>query len=246
MSLTFKLEVFEGPLDLLLSLIEKNKIDIYDIEISILLEQYLEYIDTARKYDIELAADFLEMASQLMYIKSCSLLPKQEQEEEDPKQLLESMLLEYSKYKKIASGFQQNYIGDRIFLREWEPENLPHPLKEYKYTVNDIKKAYDRLLIKSKNMQPLSLSSFSGIVGVKFISVGSKIIYILRTLIKKGAITLTELFGTGLKKPEIVPTFLALLELFRSGRINIENDSYENEFSDKIKITLNKKKPEKI
>lgn len=236
MNLTFKLEVFEGPLDLLLSLIEKHKIDIYDIEISLLLDQYINYIESARQYDIDLASDFLGMASQLMYIKSCSLLPKKEEEEdEDPKQLLEAMLIEYSKYKKIAASFQKKYIGNRIFLREWEPDNLPKPLKEYKYSIDDLKKAYDRILIKLKRMQPISVSSFSSIIGTKFISVGSRIIYILRTLIKKGRTTLKELLGTSLQRSEIVATFLALLELMRHGRIDADDSSED------INITLNKK-----
>jgi segregation and condensation protein A len=226
-------------LDLLLSLIEKHKIDIYDIEISLLLDQYIEYIETARQYDIELAADFLEMASQLMYIKSCSLLPKKEEEEEDPKQLLEQMLIEYSKYKKISSSFQKMYMGGKVFFREWEPDNLPKPLKEYNYTIDDLKKAYDRLMIKLKRMQPISVSSFSGIIGTKFVSVGSRVIYILRILLKKGKTTLKDIFGTSRERPEIVATFLAILELIRHGRIETE-DSEQNGISEDVKIILHK------
>ena len=91
---TYQLEGFEGPLDVLLTLIERHKIDIYNIEISLLLEQYMAWMDQARERNLEITADFLEMASRLVYIKSCSLLPKTEDEEEDPKWLLEQMLIE--------------------------------------------------------------------------------------------------------------------------------------------------------
>ena len=101
---TYKFEVFEGPLDLLLSLIEKHKIDIYDIQISLLLEQYMLYIKEAKERNWDLTADFIEMAARLMYIKSYSLLPPKEgeEEEEDPKLDLERMLRAYAKYKQIS------------------------------------------------------------------------------------------------------------------------------------------------
>ena len=113
---TYKLEVFEGPLDLLLSLIEKHKIDIYDIQISLLLEQYLDYIDRAQQQDWNLTADFIEMAARLTYIKSYALLPQEETEEdEDPKQTLEQMLQQYAKYKNLSQQLRQteNKFGRR-------------------------------------------------------------------------------------------------------------------------------------
>ena len=117
---TYKFEVFEGPLDLLLSLIEKHKIDIYDIKISLLLEQYMLYIKEAKERNWDLTADFIEMAARLMYIKSYSLLPPKEgdEEEEDPKLDLERMLRAYAKYKQLSEQMREDYIGNKIFFRD--------------------------------------------------------------------------------------------------------------------------------
>ena len=109
---TYRLEGFEGPLDVLLTLIERHKIDIYNIEISLLLEQYMKWMDDARERNLDITADFLEMASRLVYIKSCSLLPKTEDEEEDPKWLLEQMLTKiplfsFSKFAYNVSTYEK-------------------------------------------------------------------------------------------------------------------------------------------
>ena len=126
---TYKFEVFEGPLDLLLSLIEKHKIDIYDIKISLLLEQYMLYIKEAKERNWDLTADFIEMAARLMYIKSYSLLPPKEgdEEEEDPKLDLERMLRAYAKYKQLSEQMREDYIGNKIFFRDVRQEGLPKP-----------------------------------------------------------------------------------------------------------------------
>ena len=101
-ALSYRLEIFEGPLDLLLSLIQKNKMSIDDIKINIICEQYLEYIEEAQKLDMELASEFIVMASELMLIKSKLLLPKVEEEEEDPRAALADALLKYQQAKEAA------------------------------------------------------------------------------------------------------------------------------------------------
>ena len=150
----FKLDMFEGPLDLLLHLISKHKLNIYDIEIAVLLEQYLEYMAGLEEEDYEDAADFLEMAARLIYIKTVSLLPK-DNEGEALKKELEGSLIEYSLCKMAAARLQEQYAGGEIFVRnpiklpvdktctgEREPEELlkqasacgnvpPHNLKAY-------------------------------------------------------------------------------------------------------------------
>ena len=115
--ISFKLEVFEGPLELLLHLISKHKLNIYDIEITLLLEQYLEYIDKMSETDMEIASEFLEMAARLIYIKTVSLLPKYE-EADDLKQELTGELIEYAVCKKIAERLRNDFIGYDIFIRE--------------------------------------------------------------------------------------------------------------------------------
>ena len=113
--LKFKLEVYEGPLDLMLSLIAKHKLNIYDIEISLLLEQFMLYLDRMKQADIEIAGEFLEMAARLIYIKSAALLPKHEAEE--MKKELQGVLIEYAMCKQIALQLQQSWVGDDVLKR---------------------------------------------------------------------------------------------------------------------------------
>ena len=115
-SISFKLDAFEGPLDLLLHLISKHKLNIYDIEISLLLDQYLEYISDLETDDYESAADFLEMAARLIYIKTCSLLPQPEESKELKKEL-EGRIIEYSLCKKAAEKLKGLYVGGDVFVR---------------------------------------------------------------------------------------------------------------------------------
>ena len=116
-AISFKLEVFEGPLDLLLNLITKHKLDICDIEISKLLEQYLAYIDQAQEQNLELAGEFLEMAARLIYIKTASLLPQPEEAEQLKKEL-EGALIEYSLCKIAAQRLAGAFVGGNIFVRK--------------------------------------------------------------------------------------------------------------------------------
>ncbi|MBR6794229.1 MAG: segregation/condensation protein A, partial [Clostridia bacterium] len=106
--LKFSLEVFDGPLELLLHLISKNKVSIYDIPISLILEQYMDYIEDLKKMDLEVSSAFIEMAAQLMLIKSRMLLPKAETEEEDPRMSLAEALAEYKRYKAVIDPMRKN------------------------------------------------------------------------------------------------------------------------------------------
>ena len=119
-SAQFKLDMFEGPLDLLLHLISKHKLNIHDIQISLLLEQYLEYIHQLEHEDLEDAADFLEMAARLIYIKTVSLLPHDEEAQELKKEL-EGRLIEYSQCKMLAAILAKGYVGGDVFVRRPEP-----------------------------------------------------------------------------------------------------------------------------
>ena len=115
-TISFKLEVFEGPMDLLLNLISKHKLNIYDIEISSLLEQYLAYLDQCREQDLELAGEFLEMAARLIYIKTASLLPRPEDAQKE-KQALQGALIEYALCKQAAQALARRFVGGQIFTR---------------------------------------------------------------------------------------------------------------------------------
>ena len=218
---TYRLEGFEGPLDVLLTLIEKHKIDIYNIEISLLLEQYLQWMEEAKKQDLSITADFLEMASRLIYIKSCSLLPKAEDEEEDPKWLLEQMLIEYAKYKRIAQQMRPWYQGDKIFFRDTIPSDLPKPDYAANRRAEDLHAAYLRLLRRHRDRIAPQREELDEIVTNKFIAVGTKIVSVLRILIRKSSTSFRSLFHGAKTRSEIVATFLALLELMRNGRVQV-------------------------
>lgn len=218
---TYRFEGFEGPLDVLLSLIEKHKIDIYNIEISLLLEQYLDWMEQARKQDLAITADFVDMASRLVYIKSCSLLPKTEDDEEDPKLLLEQMLIEYAKYKRIALYLRPKYRGDKIFFRDLPAPELPKPDYAPGNCADDLQTAYLRLMKRHKNRVAPDREVLHELVSTRFIPVGEKITAVVRTLLRKTKTSFRSLFRGVKTRSEIVATFLALLELVRDGRVKV-------------------------
>ncbi|MGN0594030.1 MAG: segregation and condensation protein A [Hominimerdicola sp.] len=236
-SAQFKLDKFEGPLDLLLHLISKHKLNIYDIEISLLLEQYLEYIENLDHDDFEGAADFLEMAARLIYIKTCQLLPHDE-EVTDLKKELEGRIIEYSLCKMAAQSLRELYAGGDIFVRN--PMKIPVD-KTYtrKHDPQELYRAYMGLSEKARRNTPLKANIFEPIVSHKIVSVTSKIIYILKRLYINGECELDHLYDGMTGKSERVATFLAVLELTKSGRIFLNDDNsriYFNKTSRKKKI----------
>lgn len=223
--LQYKLPVFEGPLDLLLLLISKNKIDIYDIEISLLLEQYMEQISAMQEADMDIASDFLEMASRLVYIKSVMLLPKYEEEAEQLKSELQGQLIEYQLCRQVAAMLVPMVSFDK-FQRE------PSPV-EFDLTYNrihppaDIAKAYVNAVGRGKRKLPPKREAFSGIVEKKIISVSSRIIRVMRNLWHKKNVRYSELFEACNGKSDLVATFLAVLELVKGKRVIIDGDGDE-------------------
>lgn len=239
---TYQIDGFEGPLDVLLTLIERHKIDIYNIEISLLLEQYMKWIEEARERDLEIAADFLEMASRLVYIKSCSLLPKAEDEEEDPKWLLEQMLIEYAKYKRVSLQLRKTYEGDKIHFKEHPPTDLPKPDFEEGQEADLLHSTYLRLIKRHRERVHPPKESINNLVSTKFIAVGTKIVSVMRMLIKKSAAPFKTLFRGAKSRSEIVATFLALLELMRSGRVEVKET--EELHNPEIKLIRTRKNTE--
>ncbi|MBQ1388682.1 MAG: segregation/condensation protein A [Clostridia bacterium] len=220
--ITYSLPVFEGPLDLLLTLIAKNKLNIYDIEISLLLEQYTEKIKEMQEEQMEVASEFLEMASRLVYIKSTMLLPKHEEEVEELKKELTGQLLEYRECKRIAA-VMAGLVSFDSFCRE--PSKVDYDMT-YTRTHNAIvlAQAYVRAAGRGKRKLPPTAESFRGIVARRIVPVGSRIVRVLRTLRKKGTVTYSGLFYECEDKPELVATFLAILELVKGKRIRVEGD----------------------
>lgn len=227
-SISFKLDAFEGPLDLLLHLISKHKLNIYDIEISLLLEQYLEYMNQLDNEDYDSAANFLEMAARLIYIKTCSLLPQPEEAEELKKEL-EGRIIEYSLCKIAAEKLKNLYAGNDIFVRE----ALKLPVNKAYMRTHDVEMLYDAYIgisAKVKRFKPLKANIFSPIVSKRIVSVTSKIIYVLKKLYKTGSCQINQLYDGMTDKSEKVATFLAILELTKSGRIYLNEDNSEIKF----------------
>lgn len=224
-AISFKLETFEGPLDLLLHLVSKHKLNIYDIEISLLLEQYLDYMSKIETQDYEQAADFLEMAARLIYIKTCYLLPKPEEAEELKKEL-EGRMIEYSLCRLTAQKLRERYAGGSIFVRQ--AVKLPVN-KTYSRThdVAELYNAYMAISTKAREYHPLRANVFSPIVAHKIISVESKITQILELLYTTGGFKMSELYEGMSSRSERIAAFLAVLELTKSGRIALNDDNTE-------------------
>lgn len=222
-TIQFKLEVFEGPLDLLLHLISKHKLNIADIEISKLLEQYMIYIEEARQQDLELAGEFLEMAARLVYIKTASLLPKPE-EAERAKQELQGALIEYAQCQEAARLLQEQFLADDIFVRK--PMKLPRQ-QTYKLTHPAEKLASVYAAIDQSRLegQLLHEKITDTVTQSKVVSVFSKIVYILRTLFSGKPVSVASLYDGMSDRSARVATFLAVLELTRHGRIELNDDN---------------------
>ena len=220
--LQYKLPVFEGPLDLLLTLISKNKIDIYDIQISELLEQYMEQINRMQENQMDIESEFLTMASRLVYIKSVMLLPKYEEEAEELKKELSGQLLEYAVCREMAAKLGDIYDFDTFFR---EASTVEFDLTYTRiHPSNDIAKAYVSAVGRCKRKLPPSEQAFSGIVAHKIVSVNSKIINLMRRLRTKKHLEYHEIFEVCEGKSDLVATFLATLELVKGKRIRIEGN----------------------
>lgn len=224
MSYTVKLDIFEGPLDLLLYLIKKNDVDIYDIPIAVIAQQYLEYMDLMKVLNLDRVGEFLVMASTLTKIKSKMLLPPSQDIEEDedgvdPRAELMEHLLEYQKYKEAAHQLKnRDLIEKDIFTRIQREEDIPKTDDDslvIEVSLFDLVDAL-RTIIERKNLS----SQFMEVTVAK-ISVKDKMIEILQTLKETPQITFLSLFDELSTKYEIVLAFLAILELMRLRAVKV-------------------------
>ena len=235
MSYKVKLDVFEGPLDLLLYLIKKNEIDIYDIPIAAITEQYLEYIELMRMLDLNIAGEFLVIAATLIHIKSKMLLPPDEkellpEEEEDPREELVRRLVEYKKFKEVA-GILQDLESQRkkMFTRDIPFEVAPGEVF-FEASLFDLITAFTRVL------KDVPKEMFQEIIKDEF-TVEQKVHDLLHMLVKTPVMSLFDLFKNAKNKPEIIAMFLAVLELIRLKEIIVVQ---KQNFSD-IEIIRNEK-----
>jgi segregation and condensation protein A len=224
-----KLEVFEGPLDLLLYLIKQDEIDIYDISIERITRQYLEYLQAFKELNIELAGEFIVMAANLIYLKSRSLLPVDQQppeedtDEDDPRWDLIRQLIEYKKFKEAAEELHQRELEqERIFAREGGPSpTAQESLRLGEVGIFQLINAFQAVIKKIEARQDVQ-----EIFGERF-SVSEKIETILRR-VAAGSIRFSDLFGAAASRIEVVVTFLALLELIRLKQVRaIQKNIFE-------------------
>lgn len=230
-TLSYKLDVFEGPLDLLLNLIAKNKLNIYDIPIAELLEQYMAQIHEMQAADMDVASEFLEMAARLVHIKSVSLLPKKE-EEAALKQELTGQLLEYQQCKEAAMRLRERFSLDDIVRAQADiPADLTY---KRHHKPQELLSAYLSMLGKKKPPEPQKPEdTISKLITRRVVSVASQIVFVLRSLWKKRHVSLKELFRGKNDPSERVAAFLAVLELVKDKRLRVDGDGEDCE----IKLT---------
>lgn len=237
-AINYRLETFEGPLDLLLSLIQKNKMSIDNIQINIICEQYIEYIETAQSLDMELASEFIVMASELMLIKSKLLLPKPEEEEEDPRSALADALQKYQQAKEAAKKMALLYPRfsgrlekdtdeisvDKTFVQDQEVESLCLAVR--------------RIITYNENRPKIERSVFTPMISSPIVPVEVKITGILNRMSKKKSTSLKELLEDSVSLPDMIAIFLGVLELIKIRKILIF-DSEGTLLGDDAKFVIN-------
>lgn len=221
--LSYKLEVFEGPLDLLLHLIQKHKLNIYDIPITVLVDQYIAFVEQMQQEDMYVASEFLEMAARLVYLKSVSLLPVYEEAEALKKELT-GELLEYRDCQLMAGKLAQRTDGFNRFVR------MPQKVEaDFTYTRlhdgSELLKAYLNAAGKKLRQLPPPIEAFREIVAKKVVSVDSKIKSIFHALSKIGQKKqFRKLFYDAESRSDMVATFLAVLELAKTKRVFLSGE----------------------
>ncbi|MBQ6075396.1 MAG: segregation/condensation protein A [Lachnospiraceae bacterium] len=241
MEYSLKLDSFEGPLDLLLHLIDKNKVNIYDIPISLITEQYLEYLELMREERLDDLSEFLVMAATLLDIKARMLLPKPETGDggdEDPRAELVARLLEHRKFKLLSGDLNEMQEGsDRYYYRE---RSLPREVEKYRPPVDLDRLLEDvteerlyricREILKRLQDKQDNVHSHFGEIEREAVRIGDRLDHV-RTLVKRpGRHTFRSLLGRAASKLEVVVTFLAVLELIKTGEICLTEDSTRDDF----------------
>lgn len=220
--LSYKLNAFEGPLDLLLHLIAKNKLNIYDINICELVKQYLDCINQMKEQSMDISSDFLEMASRLVYIKSVSLLPKDE-ESEELKDKLSGELIEYRTVKLLSGELSKIADGFGKFIRQ-----PTMPSVDQTYLLSHDRRVLSHWYLaavgRGQRRLPPPATAFEPLVKKPVIPVSAKIVYVIRRLFSGVKVKYKSMFSSVKSKSEAVATFLAILELIRGGRIAIDQN----------------------
>jgi segregation and condensation protein A len=213
-------DVFEGPMDLLLHLIKKNEVDIYDIPIAFITRQYLEYLEWMKSMNIEFAGDFIVMAATLAQIKSRMLLPaydSPEDEDEDPRNAISRPLIEYLQMKNVAQQLaSRDLLGDKIFVRSTSSEAAAFAIEEKEIHVGlfELIDAFRKILDDVSAEHHVDLFT-------ERISVKERINQIIDILEKKGSVAFEELFSDIRTRADVIVTFLAVLEMVKLSLLRV-------------------------
>ncbi len=217
-----KIENFEGPLDLLCHLIDINKMDIYDVNINDITDQYIDYIKKMEEMDLEVTSEFLVMASNLLYIKSKKLLPRVEDEEEmiSEEELIQR-IVEYKQYKEIIKTFSQMYSeNNKRFFRAPERIELPKQKLEANGKIDDIINVYKDILDRTSVRENKNAKNIEKIAIIENYSVGDTVKTMFKELIRKPKFIFNKLFSLKKCKPqEVVTAFSGLLEMSRRSKV---------------------------
>ncbi len=225
------MEDFEGPLDVIFLLLSKNKIEIQDVSIAAILEQYLAYLDEMKRLDMEIASEFITMASHLMLIKTKMLLSAAEQAEAETElDLLRQSLIERQRKEAveqiriaISALEPRNEVGRCIFTKQPEPLRRDNTYR-YRHAPEDMLRALDEIAERNQRRLPPPTVNFMGIVGKEPYPVTRKAREVIRTLVLRGIEKLRNLFKGNRSRSEVVATFLAILELCRTNSVRLEDD----------------------
>lgn len=221
-TINYQLETFEGPLDLLLSLISKNKVNIEDIPIALICEQYMEYLRQAQEMDMEIAAEFIVMASELMLIKTRMLLPRPTEDTEDPRKVLTDALIRYQQAKAAAVRLAEQYViysgrmvkdtdeisVDKTFVADQKVESLQLAMRRVRSYMDAMENAREH--------------AFTPMIRKRVVSVEMKIAGMLHRIRKSGSATLNELIGDETSLPDLIAAFVGVLELVKVRRLLID------------------------
>ena len=217
-----KIDNFQGPLDLLCHLIDKNKMNIYDIKISEIADQYIEYIRQMESLNLDVTSEFLIMASALLYIKSKGLLPNQvEDEQELTEEELIRRIIEYKKYKEITKNLKENYNEySKVFFKFQENIELPKQKLEKEYNKEILPEIYKELIERNKEKINQNAENIQKIAIIDTYTVSSKVKEMFRELIKKPKFVFNKLYSLSkCNKNEVVTAFSGLLELSRRSKV---------------------------
>ena len=223
-AITYRLDQFEGPLDLLLTLIQKNKVSITDIPISLICDQYVEYITEAQRLDMDIAAEFIVTASELMLIKSRMLLPRDEDNTDDPRATLTDALLRYQQAKEAAAKLTPMFAYHSARMVKDTDEISVDKTYVHDHDVTALMAAIRRVVAYNNALEKAATTTFTPMISKPIIPVEIKIVSILKTIESRGIATLEELIIDEVTLPDLIASFLGVLELVKIRRLLVENE----------------------